>query len=225
MKKSLFLVFSLLFSSARPFEIDQSNLFVPNSLNPIKVFHDNTGFTILKEDKIYSIQNAFIDKELRNITDIQLQYLLGNIKRIELNGQTIVLTKISDDQCADLDLTGAKQLSQQESNELIAQLSSSAYLVVTQLSDGQFSIQLHQRLLGGGFFGAHAGFWIGKVLTHVVAQVGIFTASAVVGIVCPPAAGPIFYALEAAIVPAAETTSNAIGLATGIAGAVMTGPV
>lgn len=78
---------------------------------------------------------------------------------------------------------------------------------------------------GGGIGGATAGVFIGKFVTHFVAQVGIGVATAGVAIVCPPAAVPFFYAAEATIAPAVEVASNTVAIGCGVIGGVATGPV
>ena len=102
---------------------------------------------------------------------------------------------------------------------------SSGYIIVTQMSDGSYALKANIRVLGGGFFGAKAGFWIGKVMTHFVVQVGIHVAAGVVTIVCPPAGPAAYMAMQGAAFVPTEIASNSIGLATGIYGAVITGPV
>jgi hypothetical protein len=107
----------------------------------------------------------------------------------------------------------------------LAAFQRAGYLTVNKQSDGEFAIRSHVRGEAGGPGGATGGFWLGKFLTHGVFQIGIHAATAVVAVVCPPAV-PVFYATaQATVAPIAEATSNVVGLATGVVGAVATGPV
>lgn len=107
----------------------------------------------------------------------------------------------------------------------LAAFQKAGYLTVNKQSDGEFSLRSHVRGEGGGAGGATGGFWLGKVITHGLFQIGIHAATAVVAVVCPPAA-PVFYATaQATMAPVAEAASNVVGLAVGVAGAVATGPV
>jgi hypothetical protein len=104
-------------------------------------------------------------------------------------------------------------------------IESGGYLRIVQMDDGNLALHANMRGLGGGFWGAAAGFWTGKILVHVGSQLLILGASAAVGVVCPFAAPAVYSGLTAATAIPVEAASNVVGLATGITGAVITGPV
>lgn len=76
-KQSLLVIFSFAslhagMESCNALEKSPS-LLVPHKLGHVKVMHsDNDGFTVLGNGRISSVQNCFMDKELRNINKEQL---------------------------------------------------------------------------------------------------------------------------------------------------------
>ena len=80
-------------------------------------------------------------------------------------------------------------------------------------------------LIHNGVGGALTGFWTAKFLTHLVGHGIIAGVTAGVAIVCPPAAYTVGVSLEYTFGPVIEATSNVMGLAGGIAGGTVTGPV
>ncbi len=211
-------------------ELSGSEVFIPSKLGPIRVFHDESGFKIMKDGDLNVVQNCFVDKEVRNLSDEELSYFLGTIKDVEINGEKQTLVKISEkdfeDVLKDIDTSVAIQLSDEESSELISQLASSSYLVINEMSDGEYCIHAKTRVLGGGAFGWIAGAMAGKVVVHAIG--GIVAGAAGVGgtIVGGPIGG---WAAAAGtwglIAPTIEATSTAVALAAGIAAGVATGPV
>lgn len=99
-----------------------------------------------------------------------------------------------------------------------------AFLTVNEQSDGELSLKSHVRGEAGGLGGAQIGFFAGKFLTTFVGHGAISVATAVVTVVCPPAAVPFDIAARAALTPVIETASLYVGLAGGIAGGAVTGP-
>jgi hypothetical protein len=99
------------------------------------------------------------------------------------------------------------------------------YIQIRKMSDGEYVLHAQMRGVGGGFWGAVAGFWTGKVAVHIGSQLLILGTSAVVGLICPPIAPAVYAGLTSATAIPVEIASNHVGLATGIAGAVITGPV
>lgn len=104
---------------------------------------------------------------------------------------------------------------------LIKMLSAGSYIAIKENGDNNFNISLQGRLLGAGPGGATFGFYAGKFVTHFVGHSIILVVSVCTG----PAAPATMAALEATFMPVIEATSNVVGLAAGVAGAVVTGPI
>ncbi len=114
------------------------------------------------------------------------------------------------------------ELSEEEYEPLL----SKGYVTVGQNSEGEYTLKSNMRLLGGGCFGAWAGCWFGKIAAVGASQLLILCVSAPCVFIGGPAmAGLVHKTLTIATAPAVAATSTAIGLAAGIAGATMTGPV
>ena len=94
-------------------------------------------------------------------------------------------------------------------------------IIMKRMSDGSCQFEPGHGLKGGGLLGAKIGFWVGKVTVHVGARIGFLIAAACTG----PAAPAVYAGLEASCLIPLEAASNVVGLACGIAGGVMTGPV
>jgi|GEM_PF-1985862 len=111
-------------------------------------------------------------------------------------------------------------------NKLATMLTAGSYLKVNKaLNDASYSIDLQQRVIGGGAAGAWWGFYTGKFLTHLVAQAAIGAVGVGVSIVATPAAGwVVVAALEKTTLVPVEYVSNVVGVGTGILGAVASGP-
>lgn len=104
--------------------------------------------------------------------------------------------------------------------------SSTGYIVVNQMSDGEYVLRANIRLLGGGLFGASAGAWVGKFVVYGVCHGAIglvaFGATCVGG---PVAGYAVAGGLESTFGTAIEILSTTAALACGIAGGVATGVV
>lgn len=228
--KSLLILSLLSTVSLKPVRIKESNFFAPSKLGKIKVYHDEDGFSIKKDGQVYRVQNCFVDKEIRNLKTDQLDYFFGNKRKVEINGQDVEFLRISQEQFEKLNRISAAErieLTKAEQMDLAKSLNfSSGYLVINQMSDGEYSIKAQFRLLGGGGFGAAAGAWIGKFVVSGVCHgaIGIVAlgATAIGGPVAGYAVGG---ALETTFGTAIESISTAAALAGGIAGGVATGPV
>lgn len=107
------------------------------------------------------------------------------------------------------------------SNEQLARALQISRIKVSQLSNNDYKLSLQGGLKGGGIFGANAGFFTGKFLTHLAGHGTILLISACTG----PASPAVFAALEATFAAPIEAASNVVGISVGIAGAVATGPV
>lgn len=169
--KSLLLVTALLFSSLKPVKIDKDNLFVPDALGKIKVLHDGTGFSIQKNGKIHRVKNCFVDKEIRNLSSKELMQFLGNLKIVEINGQKVEFEKITKKQfkkMATAETAQKIELDKIEAEQLFKVLSHShsGYIYVNQMSDGEYSLKAHIRVLGGGPITALISYWGVKAVSY-----------------------------------------------------------
>ena len=114
-----------------------------------------------------------------------------------------------------------KELRGVSQDKLAKLLAAGAYLQVNQSGNNDYTLKLQQRLVGGGLFGANAGFFIGKFAVHFVAHGAITAVSLLTGPLAPATAA----GLEACLLPFIEGASNVVGLGCGIVGGVATGPV
>lgn len=90
-----------------------------------------------------------------------------------------------------------------------------------KMDNGKYVLHAHGRIKGGGVGGATFGFFAAKFAVHFVCHGVIFIVAACTG----PAAPATAAAIEACALPFIESASNLAGLAGGIAGGVVTGPV
>lgn len=104
---------------------------------------------------------------------------------------------------------------------LVAMQRTGYFDVRPSLDGQQYSVEFQQRMNGGGAFGAWLGFWAGHVFVTAPSYAVIGVISACTG----PAAPATFATLSVYATPAIMATANAVGLATGLVGAVATGPV
>ena len=234
-KYFVFLSMIFLFSiQADSIEIAKPDFVASPRLGKISLFHDEeNGFFIVKDNKIHKVQNCFVDKEIRSISNEKLGYFLGTIKDVEINGhvQTFVRASFEDFQDVVNDGQSIIELNEDESLKIIFQLAPSAYLLVTEMSDGEYCIRFKTRLLGGGLWGAAAGCWIGKFVASAVCHTAIFAVGGVVSFVATPEAGGRLIAsleestlgvpIEASIIEAFTTTAQTAG---GIIWIVVIGP-
>ncbi|MFA5074702.1 MAG: hypothetical protein WC436_01210 [Candidatus Babeliales bacterium] len=215
----LFIVFTFVnaFSKVKVMEIEKSNLFVPSRLGEIRVFHDKYGFHIIKDEKIYDVQNCFVDKEIRSLSNKKLSYFLGTIKDVEINGEKITFTKISGEKfeniVKELDSPIVKKLNTEDSLNLIKQLTPNAYLFINQMSDGEYCIHAKTRLLGGGPICGFISYWLTKTLCYGTAVAATSTIVVATG----GAAGAAVGAATAAATLGASAGATVVGGA--IAGA------
>jgi hypothetical protein len=97
--------------------------------------------------------------------------------------------------------------------------------VVSEDSRGELTLKLQQKLNGGGLGGTQAGFIAAKFVTHFVGHGLIWGASALISMGCPPAGALFKVTATATLTPFIEAASNVAGLAGGIVGGTLTGPV
>jgi hypothetical protein len=168
--KSLLVLGLLSTASLKPARIKESNFFAPSKLGKIKVYHDEDGFSVKKDGQTHRVQNCFVDKEIRNLKTDQLDYFFGNKRKVEINGQEVEFVRISQEQFEKFNrISGAEtiELDEAEQQDLLKALNpSTGYLVINQMSDGEYSIKAQSRLLGGGGIGALVGYWGTKAVGY-----------------------------------------------------------
>jgi hypothetical protein len=114
----------------------------------------------------------------------------------------------------------------EDSAEIISQLPAGSYIKVFQYDDGEYGLHLCPRLLGGGFWGAAAGCWVGKFVSSAICHGAIDIVTVAVSAVATPVASiAVGGALESIFGAVIETFTTAAAVVGGIAGAVATGPV
>lgn len=224
-------LFSLLSFSAQIVPIPQENIRAPQELGNIELCWTPNGFILSDGYDKYFIEPALVDKEIRDFDNRQMMYWLGLAKDIKFKGQTLTLFKQTHQEFQELmeevsQEAEVRGISEQEASAVKAQLAGQGgYLEVVRYDDGSFGIHAHQRLPGGGPLGGKIGFWAGYFGTHILAQGAIIAVSGAVTLVCPPAGTAVFLGLQTGGAPVIQGTAMAMGLAGGITGAVVTGPV
>jgi hypothetical protein len=203
-----------------PFILEPSQLFIPEKLGTLTVSYDGSRFSIIKDESVSFVQPAFLDKELRSISKQELMLLLH---------QPYMNLKImQDDELMTQEPRYLRETTEEEKALFISQffLQSTFYIEVKQTIQGDYILKLKGRLPGGGIWGAWAGAWGGKFITHLIAQTIIMSIGGIVSIVATPAAGvAVVMALEKTAMPAIEATSIAMAVAGSISLSVLTGPV
>lgn len=212
-------------------EINQENLFIPASLDGIRLLHNDEGFTVVNDTEKFAVKTECIDKELRGLSNEKLYFLLGVKAKVKLYDEDLVLTKMSNKETSNL-ITGINddqdiiRLSDEDVKEVISQLPPSSYIQIFQYSDGEYGLHLKTRLSGGGFWGATIGCWVGKFVASFVCHGAIIAVSATVSAFATPAVGAaVAIALEKTLGAAIETTTTAAAIAGGVTLAVVTGPI
>lgn len=105
--------------------------------------------------------------------------------------------------------------------EKAAKVLSATKLKVTKLSNGEFLIDPHGELNGGGTVGAAIGFWVGKGTVYILGHGAIIAAGIGSG---PWGFTATVASLEAQFAAPIEAASNQVALAAGLALGVATGP-
>lgn len=220
--------FSLL--SGGKLEIVKGDFQASSKLGDVRLFHDKNGFQVVEADgSVHEVQNCFVDKQVRNISNKKLGYFLGILHDVEVNGVKETVTKIKLDANQLEKAMEHAQKTVQVSPEAAAKyesiMSAGSYLTLNKMDDGEYVIRAKSRGLGGGYWGGVAGFLLGKSVVHIMGQGVIYGVTGVVGIFCPPAAPVVYAGLQVSLVPAFEVASNTVGLGTGVVGMLLTGPV
>jgi len=226
---------SLLGGTITPKEISKPFVLDTRIVQDKKIHHINKNFFIEQdgdfgESRFTEVENAFIDKELRNLNSLQLDLLLGSKKLVRTRHFTAIFERDLSNSVPDIidtENVTPIEMTEQEQDDALRQLNSpDSYLELKELSDGQYAIKLHHRLVGGGFWGAAAGAWVGKWVTSFVLHGSIGVASAVISVFATPVAGTAFFlATESTLGATIESISTTAAFVVGLAGGVATGPV
>lgn len=230
LKKTLFLplVIGIFFCSGlnAAVEIAPSHLFIPNSLDGIRLFHDKGAFIIVKDGEELPVSVECIDKELRGLSDEDLEFTLGLRANVKLNGKEHLLIMLSPEEAREFlqDAPELSPLTSKEIKSLVPQLPTGSYIKVFQYEDGSLGLHLKTRMHGGGFGGAVAGFFAGKVTVHLVGQGIIYGIAGATQLVAPGSFPLVLAALEGALATPIEVISNKVACTTAVMGMLATGP-
>lgn len=111
-------------------------------------------------------------------------------------------------------------------SQQLAKFLTAGYLSVQKSSDGEYGLESHARVKGGGLFGATVGAFLGKGLVSVVGHGSIYLVSLGISAVATPAVGTgVGLFLEGTLGHMIEAASIHAAIAGGIMGGVATGPV
>jgi hypothetical protein len=108
----------------------------------------------------------------------------------------------------------------------LATFTKTGYFIVNQSDDRQYSLDVRQRLKGGGIWGAYLGASAGIFIVNFTAQAAILGTGAVISTFATPAVGGAFIiAAEKTLAPSIAIASHTVAVGLGIAGGVATGLV
>lgn len=220
------LAFLLLFgSSLCAKEIQQSNIISLDT--DVRIFHTKNGFSILENGKIRSVRSEHIDKELRDLTNKELDLLLGNKAIVTVEGKKMEFTRVPE-------VFAKRVISHNESeavnisiaDDILSQLPSQNHIKVIKYENGDFGLKFKVNMAGGGVWGAIGGAWLGKTVASIVCHGAIAIVGIAVSAVATPMVGwAVVTGLEGSLGVTIEATTTAAAVAGGITGAVITGPV
>lgn len=91
--------------------------------------------------------------------------------------------------------------------------------------NGQYRIELKEKLKGGGMFGAAAGVWLGAGLVNLVCYGSIALVCTGVGLVCPPAGVALGLTLAPTLTGPIQALATVGAVSGGVIGGVVTGPI
>jgi hypothetical protein len=186
-------------------EFSEHEVCVTKRLGDLSLYKDRDGFHIIKNGEICDIQYCFCDQMLRSMSDEQLKTFLGR------NNPQIIM--ISPEELDHIDKNNIIEITGDEKNDLMGKLFGSGYIVVNQMSNGEYSLHAKVRLPGGGIW---SELWSSQ-------KVNIFAAiGKAVCIIIVAAAGALVGAWVGAGAAFLFGTSLAKGAAAGaIAGALI----
>lgn len=65
--------------------LEGNSVFIPQRLGQVELYHDDNGFSIHKDSKLFPIPSCFIDKELRGISKKDLARLIATNAYLAIN--------------------------------------------------------------------------------------------------------------------------------------------
>jgi len=158
-KKIYKFILLLLLSSSTlsSMEIKEPFLVKPERLKDVRIFHNDRGFFAEHNNIVSPIQNAFVDQELRNLTDERLGYLLGIIQNVQIEGKVYTFYKIMNvpEETAVRELDNLVRV--HVDNSLF---NFSNYIKVSELSNGELCLHFKVRLPGGGPLLGNIAYWV-----------------------------------------------------------------
>lgn len=172
---SVMLFFSLAGVSRGPGEVIEftgNEVFIPARLGKLRLCKDDAGFFIIKDERIYNIQNCFCDSKLLSMSNYELKIFLGRDKpkmHLEMHLST-------PEEFSQLNLGEMVEVTGAEKDNIISQLReldireldrSSGYIQVNQMDNGEYVLHAQSRLLGGSLWGwfKEGGIFSGAVAT------------------------------------------------------------
>lgn len=99
------------------------------------------------------------------------------------------------------------------------------WIRAVKMSDDNYKLVALGRGPGGGAIGVTVGVVVGKFTTYAVCYGALAAVTAGVTAICPPAGGTFALAAGATCAPLIEGLSTAMGIACGLAGGIITGPI
>ncbi|MCK5632344.1 hypothetical protein KAH94_01210 [bacterium] len=112
------------------------------------------------------------------------------------------------------------------SSEDLQEFLVTGYICISQMDNGEFSLQAKNLIKGGGLIGAAVGAWTGRFVAFAVVGAGVIIASIPAAIVGGPGAGFLFAgALAKTIAPVVLPVVHAVTIGTAIAVGTFTGLV
>ena len=207
-------------------EIASKLLKFSKGVSEVRVLHKDNSFFVVDGDNTYKVNQGLVSKDLRGLTSDEIERVLGVSIRITLNGNDYVFVKSQSNKELDLSGQDCIHLDEETSKEIISQIPSSGCLVISKVSDREYSVELQHQLIGGGGGGAVAGAWFGRWIVYVVAHADMAIVAAAASIVITPAGGAVLYtSMVAASAPAVEGAAMVGALIGGVSAGVATGPV
>lgn len=211
MKKLLLLLLTLSHSATASVQINSTDYFSPERLGDVQLYHGKKGFTVLKDGHEYHVASYDVDKTVRNMTTEQLEVFLGHV------------VCLSQKEVTEMNLVEI-EITQDEYDNLVQRMTS-GYLVLGQLSNGDYTITAKTRLLGGGFLGAMWGASFGRLLVQMTGKMVIASVSNVISLVSNNSRRSVEAGITAMTARPLKVASDIGAFTCGVVIGFVTGPV
>lgn len=221
-KKFLLLLTFASSLSADTVTLQKNEFNASNKLGDIGLIHRDKTFFVIKDDEEIEVQNAFVEKSVRNLPTEHVEKFLGrHIALVHFKGD---ITNFDSE---------AIEITKEEAESLLAR----GYFVVGQTTDGDYTIKSQVRVLGGGPLFGFLAYWITKTICYGTAAAGAGAAIVATGGIAGPISGALIAgganaglgvtmvaggigAAAGGTAAAATATGVTIGAAGGVAGAI-----